>query len=85
MFGSFSPLPTFQSELLYTFVALQAMREQDEREKMVDTLMTIEERKRPYNSLKADNTKQPTEDEMDAFMRKRKRADDPMNSFVGDI
>eukprot|EP00731_Ephydatia_muelleri_P020379 Em0013g106a len=63
----------------------KAMREQDEREKMVDTLMTIEERKRPYNSLKADNTKQPTEDEMDAFMRKRKRADDPMNSFVGDI
>ena len=66
-------------------LVLQAMREQDEREKVVDTLMTIEERKRPYNSLKADNTKQPTEEEMDAFMRKRKRADDPMNNFVDDV
>ena len=64
---------------------MQAMKEQEDREKVVDKLMAVDERKRPYNSLKADNTKQPSEEEMDAFMRKRKRPDDPMNNFVGDV
>uniref|UniRef100_A0A3Q2V201 Pre-mRNA-splicing factor SLU7 n=1 Tax=Haplochromis burtoni TaxID=8153 RepID=A0A3Q2V201_HAPBU len=42
---------------------------------------SLDERKRPYNSLF--EVKAPTEEEMEAFRMKRSRPDDPMASFLG--
>ena len=44
--------------------------------------MAIDERKRPYHSLKADNSKVPTEEEMEAYRLKKRRTDDPMADFL---
>lgn len=43
-------------------------------------MMQLDERKRPYNSLK--EVREPTEEEMEAFRMKRPRPDDPMASFL---
>jgi pre-mRNA-processing factor SLU7 len=43
--------------------------------------MQIDERKRPYNSIY--ETREPTEEEMEAYRMKRQRPDDPMASFLG--
>ena len=58
------------------------MIEQSQREKEVDELMSLGERKRPYNSMLAESGQEPTEEEMEAFRLKRQRADDPMAQFV---
>lgn len=42
----------------------------------------MDERKRPYHSMKADQSREPTEEEMEAFRMKRRRAEDPMADFV---
>lgn len=44
--------------------------------------MSMDERKRPYNSMKADQCQEPTEEEMEAFRLKRKRTEDPMADFL---
>ena len=41
----------------------------------------MDERKRPYNSLRGLDTREPTEEEMEAFRMKRKRFEDPMAHF----
>ena len=55
-----------------------------EREKLrvaqVDRLLAMDERKRPYNSMM--NVAEPTEEEMEAFSRKKVRSDDPMAAFL---
>lgn len=56
--------------------------EQERREKEVDALMSIDERKRPYHSMLAESGQEPTEEEMEAFRLKRRRADDPMAQFM---
>lgn len=61
---------------------LQAMIDQEQREKEVDALMSIDERKRPYHSMRAESGREPTEEEMEAFRLKRRRADDPMAEFL---
>ena len=61
---------------------LQAILDQEQREKEVDALMSIDERKRPYNSMRAESGRVPTEEEMEAFRLKRRRADDPMAQFI---
>ena len=58
------------------------MIEQERKEKEVDAMMTIEERKRPYHSMRAESGREPTEEEMEAFQLKRRRADDPMAEFL---
>lgn len=58
------------------------MIEQAQKEKEVDKLMSIDERKRPYNSMLAESGKEPTEEEMEAFRLKRRRAEDPMSQFI---
>lgn len=57
-----------------------ALRAEEEHNKRVDKLMSMDERKRPYNSMF--DVKPPTEEEMEAFMMKRPREDDPMLQFV---
>uniref|UniRef100_A0AAY4CE42 Pre-mRNA-splicing factor SLU7 n=1 Tax=Denticeps clupeoides TaxID=299321 RepID=A0AAY4CE42_9TELE len=59
----------------------KALTAEDQRLKHVAEIMQIDERKRPYNSLK--EVREPTEEEMEAFRMKRSRPDDPMASFLG--
>ncbi|CAO2582906.1 Pre-mRNA-splicing factor SLU7 [Lemmus lemmus] len=47
----------------------------------VKEIMRIDERKRPYNSIY--ETREPTEEEMEAYRMKRQRPHDPMVSFLG--
>ncbi|CAK6436759.1 unnamed protein product [Pipistrellus nathusii] len=47
----------------------------------VKELMQVDERKRSYNILC--ETREPTEEEMEAYRMKRQRPDDPMASFLG--
>ena len=45
--------------------------------------MSMDERKRPYNSLqRGKDSREPTEEEMEAFRLKRRRQEDPMAAFV---
>ena len=64
------------------YVCIQAMIEQERREKEVDAMMSIAERKRPYHSMQAESGREPTDEEMEAFRLKRRRADDPMAGFL---
>lgn len=41
----------------------------------------MDERKRPYNSLKGDY-REVTEEEMEAYRIKRRQEDDPMKDFL---
>ncbi|XP_074529430.1 pre-mRNA-splicing factor SLU7 isoform X1 [Halichoeres trimaculatus] len=59
----------------------KALEAEDKRVKHIESIMQIDERKRPYNSLL--EVKAPTEEEMEAFRMKRCRPDDPMASFLG--
>lgn len=48
----------------------------------MDRLLAMDERKRPYNSLKrGGDSRQPTEEEMEAYRLKRRRHEDPMASY----
>ena len=60
----------------------QAMKVLAEREREAEKLLAMEERKRPYNSMKADFSQMPTEEEMEAFRLKRRREEDPMAQFL---
>ena len=53
------------------------MRKEDERIREVDKMLSLDERKRKYNSMYDDVA--PTEEEIEAFRRKQKRFDDPMS------
>lgn len=55
------------------------MRKQELEEKRNDMLMSIDERKRPFNSMV--DTSEPTEEEMEAYRRRMKLAEDPMSKF----
>ncbi|XP_078741862.1 pre-mRNA-splicing factor SLU7 [Lampetra fluviatilis] len=70
-----------------------AMDAEEERCRRVDALMRLDERKRPYNSAmtvtagvvrpagRGDDSV-PTEEEMEAFRRKRPHPEDPMGAFL---
>eukprot|EP00123_Amoebidium_parasiticum_P007998 comp18511_c0_seq1/m.19907 comp18511_c0_seq1/g.19907 ORF comp18511_c0_seq1/g.19907 comp18511_c0_seq1/m.19907 type:complete len:528 (-) comp18511_c0_seq1:78-1661(-) len=60
----------------------EILRKEDEREKMVDEMLTMDERKRPFNSFGGDSFNAPTEEEMEAYRMKKARADDPMAQFM---
>lgn len=62
-------------------LSVQALSAEEQRLKQVAEIMQLDERKRPYSSLK--EVREPTEEEMEAFRMKRCRADDPMASFLG--
>ncbi|XP_053574565.1 pre-mRNA-splicing factor SLU7 [Bombina bombina] len=59
----------------------KALNAEEARLKHVQELMQIDERKRAYNSVY--ETREPTEEEMEAYRMKRQRPDDPMASFLG--
>ncbi|KAK1343528.1 hypothetical protein QTO34_016308 [Cnephaeus nilssonii] len=62
-------------------LSLQALNAEEARLLHVKELMQVDERKRPYNILY--ETREPTEEEMEAYRMKRQRPDDPMASFLG--
>jgi pre-mRNA-processing factor SLU7 len=57
-----------------------AIEAEEKRIREFDDIMATDERKRKYNSMY--ENKVPTEEEMEAFMMKRPREDDPMAQFV---
>uniref|UniRef100_A0A8C1YNW2 Pre-mRNA-splicing factor SLU7 n=1 Tax=Cyprinus carpio TaxID=7962 RepID=A0A8C1YNW2_CYPCA len=59
----------------------KALSAEEQRLKQVAEMMQLDERKRPYSSLK--EVREPTEEEMEAFRMKRCRPDDPMAPFLG--
>lgn len=62
----------------------QAAKEIAERERQAEETLAIDERKRKYNSLKSDANeyKEPTEEELEAYRLKKHRHDDPMAQFM---
>lgn len=59
----------------------QALNAEEARLLHVKEIMQLDERKRPYNSMF--ESREPTEEEMEAYQMKRQRPDDPMASFLG--
>ncbi|XP_018417417.1 PREDICTED: pre-mRNA-splicing factor SLU7 [Nanorana parkeri] len=59
----------------------KALNAEEARLKQVQEMMQVDERKRAYNCMY--ETREPTEEEMEAFRMKRQRPDDPMASFLG--
>ncbi|KAL4705492.1 hypothetical protein ACJJTC_017352 [Scirpophaga incertulas] len=59
---------------------IQALEMEDKQRRHADYLLSVDERKRPYNSMV--EVKEPTEEEMEAFMMKRRRDEDPMAQFL---
>ena len=59
----------------------KALNAEEARLLHVKEIMQIDERKRPYNSIY--ETREPTEEETEAYRMKRQRPDDPMASFLG--
>lgn len=66
---------------LHFFLPFQALNAEEARLLQVKEIMQLDERKRPYNSVY--ETREPTEEEMEAYRMKRQRPDDPMASFLG--
>lgn len=58
----------------------KALKAEEEHQAKVKELMSMDERKRPYNSMY--EAKEPTEEEMEAYHLKRRRDEDPMNQFL---
>ena len=58
-----------------------ALEAEDKRTEEFEEMMTVDERKRKYNSMY--EAKAPTEEEMEAFKIKRLREEDPMSQFMG--
>nr|XP_060620941.1 pre-mRNA-splicing factor SLU7 [Anolis sagrei ordinatus] len=59
----------------------KALNAEEARLLHVKEIMQLDERKRPYNSMY--ESREPTEEEMEAYQMKRQRPDDPMASFLG--
>ncbi|XP_076206550.1 pre-mRNA-splicing factor SLU7-like [Aptenodytes patagonicus] len=59
----------------------KALNAEEARLLHVKEIMQLDERKRPYISVY--ETREPTEEEMEAYRMKRQRPDDPMASFLG--
>lgn len=59
----------------------KALNAEEARLQQVSELLQLDERKRAYNSMY--ETREPTEEEMEAYRMKRQRPDDPMAAFLG--
>ena len=62
--------------MMMMMMMTQALAEEDARLKHVEEQMSIDERHRPFNVRYDD--KQLTEEQIDAYQRRRIRDDDPM-------
>ena len=58
-----------------------ALRKEERNQQEADKLLAMDERRRPYNSLKGDYH-EVTEEEMEAYRLKRRQEDDPMKDFL---
>ncbi|KAG1669470.1 Pre-mRNA-splicing factor SLU7 [Nymphon striatum] len=58
----------------------KALIDEEKNQEAAEMLLQIDERKRKYNSMFS--VKEPSKEEVEAFMMKRKRADDPMAQFM---
>ncbi|KAK9870468.1 hypothetical protein WA026_008027 [Henosepilachna vigintioctopunctata] len=58
----------------------EALRLEEENQARAEELLSMNEKKRPYNSMY--EAKKPTEEEMEAYYLKRRRTEDPMNQFL---
>ena len=56
------------------------MKRQEEKDREMEKILAMDERKRPYNI--SYDFKEPTDEEMEAYRRKRLRTDDPMAQFI---
>lgn len=53
-----------------------ALKKEDEQRKEAERLLKMDERKRPYNSMYV--IEKPTDEEMEAYLMKKRRPEDPM-------
>ncbi|ESO89806.1 hypothetical protein LOTGIDRAFT_124539 [Lottia gigantea] len=58
----------------------KALKKEDAHNRDIEKLMALDERKRPYNSMF--EAKEPTEEEMQAYLMKKRRLEDPMAAFL---
>lgn len=58
----------------------KALEMEERKQKHAEYLLSVDERKRPYNSMT--EVKEPTQEEMEAYMMKRRREEDPMSQFM---
>uniref|UniRef100_A0A182MNY6 Pre-mRNA-splicing factor SLU7 n=1 Tax=Anopheles culicifacies TaxID=139723 RepID=A0A182MNY6_9DIPT len=58
-----------------------ALEAEEQSQRRAAELLRQDERKRPYNSMY--DVKAPTEEEIEAYMMKRRRDEDPMLAFMG--
>lgn len=58
----------------------KALEAEDKHNKMAKEILNMNERKRPYNSMY--DVKKPTDDEVEAYLMKRRREYDPMSQFI---
>ncbi|KAI5631490.1 pre-mRNA splicing prp18-interacting factor domain-containing protein [Phthorimaea operculella] len=58
----------------------KALEKEDKEQKRAEHLLSMDERKRPYNSMY--EVKAPTEEEVEAYQMKRRREEDPMSQFL---
>ena len=56
------------------------MKKLEEEERQAARLLSMDERKRPYNSMA--EAKAPTEEDLEAYYLKRQRTEDPMAGFL---
>lgn len=58
----------------------QALKKEDENKREAERLLAMDERKRPYNSMY--EVKKISDEEMEAYLMKKRREEDPMAQFL---
>nr|CAD7394023.1 unnamed protein product [Timema cristinae] len=76
-----TPSDTFTPSITGTGFILNALEQEEENQKEAQRLLSIDERKRPYNSMF--EVKKPTDEEIEAYLMMRRRDEDPMAQFMG--
>ena len=61
-------------------LCFQALQREEKNQKEGEKILLMDERKRKYNSMQ--ESKMPTEMEMEAYRMKRMRSNDPMAQFL---
>jgi len=57
-------------------------RKEKQRQRNVDRIMQMDERKRPYNSMNANDVSEPTPEQMEAYLLDQKKKQDPMARYL---
>ena len=60
----------------------QERRKEKQRQRNVDRIMQMDERKRPYNSMNANDVSEPTPEQMEAYLLDQKKKQDPMARYL---